>query len=105
MKTKLFALLLLTFSYSVSGQDFKGERVSIVIEGHSMHATLKKDSLSVVDVKEFFNFTDVLFTGKSKMYDRYLYTSDATYYRPGMSLFRKPTIYKKVNGDFVKIKS
>jgi hypothetical protein len=105
MKTKLFLILALAVSCSAFGQEFKGDRVNIIIEGHAVHTSIKKDSLTLAEVKEFFDYTDVLFVGKSKMLDRYLYTKSEVYYRPGVALFRKPHIYKKVNGDYIKIKS
>jgi hypothetical protein len=106
MKKVFFALVLTLAGQPLIAQEFQGNRLQIVIEQHAAHTTIKTDSLTVEQVKEFFNFTDELFTGKSKIYDRYLYTNREIYYRAGAGLFgRKPTIYKKVNGNYVKIKS
>jgi hypothetical protein len=106
MKTILIALFITLASQPLIAQEFNGQRLQIVIEGYAAHTTIKTDSLSVDEVKALFDFTDELFTGKNKIYDRYLYTNREVYYRAGMNLFnRKATIYKKVNGDYIKIKS
>jgi hypothetical protein len=106
MKTMLISLFIVIAGHPVIAQEFNGKRLQIVIGQYAVHTTIKTDSLSVDEVRLLFDFTDELFAGKSKIYDRYIYTNNEVYYRAGIGLFnRKATIYKKVNGDYVRIKS
>jgi hypothetical protein len=103
MKNLLLTVFLLVSGYAY-GQQFKGQKIDLTVEGHSVHTTLKKDSLSISEVQEFFAYTDQLFTGRIKHYDRYLYTPNAVYYRPGLGVFKKPTIYKKEGDTFKRVR-
>lgn len=102
---KPFILILLTLIITESySQQFKGKQINIVIENHAIHTDMKSDSLTVEEVKEFFDFSDEFTAGPMRHYDRYLYTKDAIYYRPGVAFLRKPTIYKKVNDGYQKVR-
>lgn len=38
-----------------------------------------------------------------KIYDRYIYSKNATYYRPGIGVFRKPRIYLVEDSRLIKL--
>jgi hypothetical protein len=79
-----------------------------VITSQAQKFTIDGATITVIadtmTVKKAFEFTDLLLTGKMKIYDRYVIKNDTTYYRAGIGIFRKPPIYIIKNGVKTKAK-
>jgi hypothetical protein len=91
MKHLFFTAFVFAFS-GVYGQKIITENGAITVIAKS------------ISVKQAFQLTDKLLSTKTKIYDRYVLKDGVTYYRAGVGVFRKPPVYKIVDGKFIKVR-
>jgi hypothetical protein len=100
----IIAFLILGFSLSAYSQEWNGKPFKIETENKSLHCFLKADTMTLDEVRAFFEFTDQILPKRDQIYDRYLYINGAVYYRPGLGFMRSPHIYVKTTEGYKKVK-